>query len=939
MLRYEHRWHDAANGPLLGEARLLCFAKRRGTPAAGGQPDDDEGDSEETEEERLARREAEELGMTDEERARNIENDVTRSGERARADTEESRRAASRQKQVDAEAEFKRRQMHAVLGGHEQEAVVPKARSLLDEARATLNDADAYAASLDTTITKVNTLRDAKKSTGKVDINSVHMAKGLIDGFKSQLSRNVQALELFDLKAWEEGDMTPSAFLVRYRGYLNQLQQIDGMNTDLTDEDRLELKESYDYFYEEARKEVQKSLQELPGKMPIDPTRQGVGATEEEMWELCTTLERQAIIKGISDASGITELKYRIADDTEVARKILHQDDIIKEKKRKIKMKDLVKMNLQAVLEAERAENSYSNAGGQTNAAEAWEMQNPFRIIQSQLVEINNALGIEWLTYNEWKAAFTEVIESVKELRKRKSIGRITRAALSIGRVAALLPGSGGGDLVNVLEEQQQKKNDDIMDDYKKELGNSRKDYGFGDLFGDQHAKEGLLKYYMRMGDMNRTRAVLEFAAGKGMLFDIEENTWQKYQFPGGYTISQLVPTEWTDPQIDSYFDNLKFMNNDGKEKSIKNGSALVKGRSNMEGYIEPFQGAVNGLSVWFAMGIANEAMSKVVDGHMSTWLTLVILDAYENNPLFRKYAPREWYDRVCGKGKQMYIGMIKYDKDMLYDNGDSPNVDFGHLPDKNKNESRLGKLTVAVREYLTDLDPSLKKDDKETKALFLKIQAMLLASQPTPLPNGKIATIYTPKLAPFHIEYYADQMRDVPVADLGDDFFIKRSEIIRGNLEVMKAVGAVTNNGFAHPVKARYMFSHIIDADQELIDLQKDRSLSDAERRDMKDAQSVLRRWTCKNLEEYVAYALKSSGADVILTEKHKDQGGRFIFPTMIQQGLVSVERIEEVARERGGAAITLLQMVVDDDATDPEIRAKADAALRQTGKKKGKK
>lgn len=726
----------------------------------------------------------------------------------------------------------------------------------------------------------------------------------------AQNKARVFALEKLDAASCEKGEIPPSEFLKRFRVYLDDLSSIDAADTSMNDDEREKQKKARETLYAETSQAVEQSLKTQPEHMPPDKVRAtDPSISDAELWKLYTTQEKTRIVQSISDAAGLDELKLAMHDDIEGINTWLREKNV----------SDRILKMQRAVIESN---DTNEQPDFQREAKEIIATSdNPVAALHALVTKFNNTLGIEWLTFYEWKTAFSEVIESIKEVRKRKSIGRITRAALSIGRVAALLPGTGGQDLLNVLEEQQQKKNDEIKDDFKKELGDARKDYGFKDMFGDGAGNSGLLKTYISLHDTNRTRAIVEFAASKGMLFDIDSKSWQEYVLPGGIPFRDAMPAEWNDTQIGSYFENQQYANRQGADSAMKAGEALVKGRNTFNGYTDVFKGAVNGMHLWFAKGVANEALKKVKNGEMSATLTLIVLEAWESNALFRQYVPSEWLDRLSGDHKQMFVGMLKYDHKHLIAGARDPMNTGATIThdlakanenerDPNKPQPRLGPLVVAIRNYLINKDPSLRNEDSK----LMEYTAKVMASQTVELSNGVFASIYSPELAPYQIKYDPNEMRGANVQLMGDDHFIERSEITHGTVEVMKAVGAVGQDGFAHSEKARYYFSHIIDNYEELLARAKQQKTKGGTRalqnaKELESAAEKFREFISPQLNEWVKEALAGNGGVKLTNVQHKKQDGRYLLATLVRDNLITPSVIEQMSTEGNKAAKKLME------------------------------
>jgi hypothetical protein len=883
MLRFRRRWHDAANGPLHGEARLLCFAAPN-PPGHGHGHGHRDG-----------------FGRTPDPQGIPPSGDIPRLDREEDPANEAQLEAARR---AGAELELNRRRAESILQGDAEDGADLAAANILARARGLQAELDTYARN-------IGDLEQGAAALGESHAVEIAAQKKIIEEQARRINDFAFVLTTLHLERWESGEMTPGEFLENFRRYVGDMEGLDEANQSLSPERRAANKASRERLLADATAAVAEARRKMPEQLPHDLAVQAGATGEDELRALYSKGEKEKIVHSISDAAGLTVLKASINADIESVGEALATHDL----------GNTILKQQRAMYERETKDAGLRDPGSTPGGpiavqGAAGTIEEGWSHIESAFHRFNQTVGLEWMTLYEWYEAFNEVIESIKEVRKRKSRGRIARAALKIGHVAALIPGLGGSDLVNVLDEQQQAKNDEVKDAFLKELKNNRVDYGFAELFGDGKSKKGLLAYYHQMGDTNRTRAILEFAAGKGLLYEVGVGSAETFMLPGRIPFRELMPGEWTDNQVSTWFGNLQFMNTQGMIAQEKAGEDYVKGRATVDGYLQPFKGAVRGLSLWFAKGIANRALIKVKEGEMSALLTLAVLKEWETNELFRQYVDMEWLDRIAGDSKQLAIGMLKYDKAHLIEgargakNPRNVTHNLAKAHDEGKEgRQRLGPLVVAIRNYVLQKDPTLRPapGDEVAETKFESIVAQVIACKTVELSNGKWVSIFEPTLRPYHIQYEPNEMRDAAVDKIGDDFFIERSEIINSTAEVMQYVGKVRDEGFAEPTKARYFFSHIIDTYEELIGFgATDESLARAAQNFKDKLGPNLDQWATRNLQAGI-------GSDKLLTEYHSDQGlkgkpKRLLVLTLLQLGLISLSVVQELASKNVKAAKTLL-------------------------------
>jgi hypothetical protein len=156
--------------------------------------------------------------------------------------------------------------------------------------------------------------------------------------------------------------------------------------------------------------------------------------------------------------------------------------------------------------------------------------------------------------------------------------------------------------------------------------------------------------------------------------------------------------------------------------------------------------------------------------------------------------------------------------------------------------------------------------------------------------------------------------MRGANVQAMGDDHFIERSEITHGTVEVMKAVGAVGQDGFAHSEKARYYFSHIIDNYEELLSYAKQQKAKGGTRalqnaRELENAAEKFREFISPQLNEWVKEALAGNGGMKLTNVQHKKQDGRYLLATLVRDNLITPSIIEQMSIDGNKAAKKLME------------------------------
>ena len=300
-------------------------------------------------------------------------------------------------------------------------------------------------------------------------------------------------------------------------------------------------------------------------------------------------------------------------------------------------------------------------------------------------------------------AGIKEVAKGYKDAWEERQKLRSYEIAAKIGSFAKHLP---FGDRVDqVMNSNLDRQSDEIKN---RELSNIQSGTpGFQDTFGIG----GLLEANMRIGDGNRIRAVLEYGAGRGWLYDIGEQEGVIF----GHNIRKMVPQHWNQAQIDAYYLDLRQKNTSGKNKEVSEAKERGMLIDDTGLHIAEMEKELDRMNLWGAVGIVQAALARGLTGHVSPWLATRFMRVIRDNPDIRPFITRAVLDDIGGAA--MYetyftLGNVKagrrdYEKWLKSDNIE----DLSTAGD-------LGSVIMHFETQLFEVDESLRDNPKKLDAL-----------------------------------------------------------------------------------------------------------------------------------------------------------------------------------------------------------------------------
>jgi len=497
-------------------------------------------------------------------------------------------------------------------------------------------------------------------------------------------------------------------------------------------------------------------------------------------------------------------------------------------------------------------------------------------------------VGIEFYSPLQIWEAFKQVGETLQDISKKKNALKIASFADKLGGIVGIIPKYKNAK--ELLRRAHEEENEKIKKGYKEALGASNWQPGYHDMFGPGKLMD------QNIDDKNMTMAILEYAASKGMIYNMKDIDWKKGDnLFGRWNIRELVPSSWDENQIGSYYGNIEFDNEQGEKKQEKIGYDNNITYAKIPQFMKSLNEALSGKDLWYARGVVKRAMEKVDTGHMSSIIAVTIMRHIEKDPDLGKVIPTKWLDQIGGEGKELNMGLLKFEQGYILAWAKEGGGDIRRVP-------RLGNFMADVRAYIIEKDKSLEATDDKTVAKLDEMTSQLMSAK-TLKHKGKTLTIYDKRFDPYVGELLkeANWARGIPMDKSWDDFFVSQSEFQRGSQTIYDAIFEMDVKGtFKHEPRARFFLSWIEKSHQEL--LTGIREATDAkERAELKAAEENFRKQTQAKLDASIAKMVdraESFLATRYILEYHRSP----VFITLIEQGLLSLSVFEEALRRNPG-------------------------------------
>jgi hypothetical protein len=270
-------------------------------------------------------------------------------------------------------------------------------------------------------------------------------------------------------------------------------------------------------------------------------------------------------------------------------------------------------------------------------------------------------------------------------------------------------------------------------------------------LEGDNVKWEGLFseggEFWKYVGkNANKTRGILDYAAEKGFLYDIDDDLHNHDHPIYGKSLKEIC-FDWEasgDHQKTlDYFTALRGKNSSGREHEIDHGYKMEHDVENVPRFIEMLEHELDEHNLWAAAGVCKRAMERGLQGEVAAWLFTTVMQKLREHPDLRKFAPVAFFD-IIGK-LSMYqtaftLGWAKGYRNQLRIWAKTKDID--EADEALAKQTVLGNLNVIQKEIL-EYDKTIDISKQEGRSKLNNLVAKVLASQVVELPGHHYIHIF----------------------------------------------------------------------------------------------------------------------------------------------------------------------------------------------------
>lgn len=569
---------------------------------------------------------------------------------------------------------------------------------------------------------------------------------------------------------WESGEMTPNELVTKLDPFLQEFFPSEG---NVWKKDVEEFMKQRKERYGDTTEKALLSM----GAGGTAQTRAG-DQTINESTQAMIDREKKDIIEGVTKRINLLNILRRINEESIVMRQAMEQS----------KIEDMI-------LKVKEADDKKKEEEEEKKVKE----QTPWQVFQST----TKSLGIKFYSVKELGEGVKQVWDAFKEAWHARSHHRAAEFGVAVAKMLEKLPY--GPDIEQVLESGIQRHDDEEKNKYMEFL--KSRNVGFGSLFVDHH---NLMD--ANRTDPNRARGVLEYAASKGWLYDIDTIQFapaREKKFFGRFRLADYVPADWSDTRINEYFYVLLGQNKSGADNEENSTYGRIKDIENPPAFIKNLEAELDGLNLWSAMGVCKRAIERGLWAEISPWLTTTIMRKLQD-PKVRKYIPRSWLDKVGSLAfyrTSFTLGVFKGERkkfDAWLKTGDKDDL---------TQIGTFGKVIKEIRDDIESKKGNLDFTTAEGIRILDRYTARVLAGELVELPNGATVTIFDTRYAFYRNSDIIKKQGEVESVEKEDpDYYTQTTDnIIAGGTPVDQILQVTGNAKFQHESKAQHYLGNVL--------------------------------------------------------------------------------------------------------------------------------
>lgn len=433
---------------------------------------------------------------------------------------------------------------------------------------------------------------------------------------------------------------------------------------------------------------------------------------------------------------------------------------------------------------------------------------NPVPEVHAHAHGLFKKVGIEFYSINDVLGALKRVKEAYGHAWHERGTLKQTGLADSMGK---MIPGWSymGGEVKLTLEKANDSEKNKETNEFKEYL--EQRNFTFRELF-EGHGEASMAHL---QGEPPKARAVLEYAASRGWLYDINTSKNKGQMTVLGYDLRKVCSDWGADPQdrkLNNYFLKLIGQNGSGIEDEKGKGKKKEHFTEKSLLFINAINKSLDDLNYWEGVGIAQRAMERGLAGEISPWIALTVLRRLRDDPVARKYVTDQVLDqfgligyvhtaRTLGGLKTGRAGIGKWATD--------PNFDKEKFGEIDKGISGICYYTTLIEKKILTAAESAGStiSPKELDRMTAKVLAAELVELP-PDGSGKYISIFDNDLIAYANDIIEkNQQGDSRVGDEDDDYYVNVSDVILADREVFKRIFNLSGSGkFSNAPKPHYL-------------------------------------------------------------------------------------------------------------------------------------
>lgn len=422
--------------------------------------------------------------------------------------------------------------------------------------------------------------------------------------------------------------------------------------------------------------------------------------------------------------------------------------------------------------------------------------------------------GIKLYSVLEIMETVRKVKDAYLEAYKQRSSLKTDILAKQFGALVKILP-LGGSDVPQILETQLDTANDKVKDQHVEYL--TRRNAGYMELFGPH----GELEHNAHDG--NRARAVLEYAASRGMLYDIDLDSRDRSGVltikaeTRTYSLRELVPRDWGDDKIRDYYSTLLTKHNKGKND--ERDKYYNRHYTNDKGprFVELVDQELKDINLWAVHGIIKRSIERGLLGEITPLLLVTLMRNLQEIPTLRRIMTEDWLDRTGGEVGGYYRTAFMLGAALKGEDSKIMKWTKTGDPTRLAHAGVHGRIIEDIRREIRERTGKFQRPE-ETKKLDSYV-AKILAGQTVEI-DGKIFTIFKREYAWFRTNEIIQQQGDLHpgVKDEDPDYYSMECEnIMSGARPVAQILARTAQGTFAEADKAQHYMGRILGLDEEL--------------------------------------------------------------------------------------------------------------------------